>query len=169
LLQFGATDNSLNNVWFFQNKPSRKRIYSYFKWCDRQLEKITVRNPQSIFLLILIVIFKNFCRNVPDNYKILFMQGGGTAQFAAVPLNLLRPEKTVCDPSLLCKRMWISCFLSIFKLLVFDCRLIMLLLGIGHELHTTRQKCSFPIIKLTFPWLVNNKNLPQFQHQMNGK
>lgn len=110
LLQFGATDNSLNNVWFFQNKPSRKRIYSYFKWCDRQLEKITVRNPKSIFLLILIVIFKNFCRNVPDNYKILFMQGGGTAQFAAVPLNLLRPEKTVCDPSLLCKRMWISCF-----------------------------------------------------------
>lgn len=25
---------------------------------------------------------------VPDNYKVLFMSGGGTAQFAAVPLNL---------------------------------------------------------------------------------
>jgi len=25
---------------------------------------------------------------IPDNYKVLFMQGGGTAQFAAVPLNL---------------------------------------------------------------------------------
>ncbi|XP_078037614.1 phosphoserine aminotransferase [Augochlora pura] len=27
--------------------------------------------------------------NVPDNYKILFMQGGGTAQFAAIPLNMM--------------------------------------------------------------------------------
>jgi len=26
--------------------------------------------------------------SVPDNYKVLFMQGGGTGQFAAVPLNL---------------------------------------------------------------------------------
>jgi len=28
-------------------------------------------------------------RNVPENYKILFLQGGGTGQFAAVPLNLI--------------------------------------------------------------------------------
>ncbi|XP_014469140.1 PREDICTED: probable phosphoserine aminotransferase [Dinoponera quadriceps] len=27
--------------------------------------------------------------NVPDNYKILFMQGGGTGIFAAVPLNIM--------------------------------------------------------------------------------
>lgn len=27
--------------------------------------------------------------NIPDNYKVLFMQGGATTQFAAVPLNLL--------------------------------------------------------------------------------
>ncbi|KAK1134919.1 hypothetical protein K0M31_007685 [Melipona bicolor] len=27
---------------------------------------------------------------VPDNYKILFMQGGGTGLFAAVPLNMMR-------------------------------------------------------------------------------
>ncbi|XP_015431681.1 PREDICTED: probable phosphoserine aminotransferase [Dufourea novaeangliae] len=27
--------------------------------------------------------------HVPDNYKILFMQGGGTAQFAAIPLNMM--------------------------------------------------------------------------------
>jgi phosphoserine aminotransferase len=29
---------------------------------------------------------------VPDNYRILFLQGGATAQFAAVPLNLLGPR-----------------------------------------------------------------------------
>ena len=26
---------------------------------------------------------------IPDNYRILFLQGGATTQFAAVPLNLL--------------------------------------------------------------------------------
>ncbi len=28
--------------------------------------------------------------NIPDNYKVLFVQGGGTTQFAMVPLNLLK-------------------------------------------------------------------------------
>ncbi len=31
--------------------------------------------------------------NIPDNYKVLFLQGGGTLQFAMVPLNLLRNSK----------------------------------------------------------------------------
>ena len=31
--------------------------------------------------------------NIPDNYKVLFLQGGGTLQFAMVPLNLLRNTK----------------------------------------------------------------------------
>ncbi|MCL6584087.1 MAG: 3-phosphoserine/phosphohydroxythreonine transaminase [bacterium] len=31
--------------------------------------------------------------NVPANYKILFLQGGATGQFAAVPMNLLRGKK----------------------------------------------------------------------------
>ena len=26
--------------------------------------------------------------NVPDNYKVLFLQGGASAQFSAIPLNL---------------------------------------------------------------------------------
>ncbi len=32
---------------------------------------------------------------VPDNYRVLFLQGGATAQFAAVPLNLLGNASTV--------------------------------------------------------------------------
>ena len=27
---------------------------------------------------------------IPDNYKVLFLQGGGSTQFAMVPLNLMR-------------------------------------------------------------------------------
>jgi phosphoserine aminotransferase len=32
---------------------------------------------------------------IPANYKVLFLQGGATAQFAAVPLNLTRPDSVV--------------------------------------------------------------------------
>lgn len=28
--------------------------------------------------------------NIPDNYKVLFLQGGGSAQFAMVPMNLMK-------------------------------------------------------------------------------
>lgn len=31
--------------------------------------------------------------NIPDNYKVMFLQGGGTLQFAMVPLNLLRKSR----------------------------------------------------------------------------
>ena len=34
--------------------------------------------------------------NIPDNYKVLFLQGGGHTQFAMVPLNLFRNSKK-CD------------------------------------------------------------------------
>ena len=27
--------------------------------------------------------------NIPDNYKVLFLQGGASSQFAAVPMNLM--------------------------------------------------------------------------------
>ncbi len=33
---------------------------------------------------------------IPDNYKVLFLQGGASSQFAAIPLNLLR-EKDSAD------------------------------------------------------------------------
>ena len=31
--------------------------------------------------------------NIPDNYKVLFLQGGASTQFAAVPLNLMKTKK----------------------------------------------------------------------------
>jgi phosphoserine aminotransferase len=31
--------------------------------------------------------------NIPDNYKVLFLQGGATQQFAAIPMNLLKNGK----------------------------------------------------------------------------
>lgn len=32
--------------------------------------------------------------NIPDNYKVLFLQGGASSQFAMVPMNLLRGKST---------------------------------------------------------------------------
>ncbi len=32
--------------------------------------------------------------NIPDNYKVLFLQGGASSQFAMVPINLLRDKKS---------------------------------------------------------------------------
>lgn len=31
--------------------------------------------------------------NIPDNYKVLFLQGGATMQFAAIPMNLMKSGK----------------------------------------------------------------------------
>lgn len=39
----------------------------------------------------------HLCRDIPANYSILFLQGGGTAQFAAVPLNLATSPDQVAD------------------------------------------------------------------------
>ncbi len=33
---------------------------------------------------------------VPDNYKILFLQGGATGQFASIPQNILRGNNKAC-------------------------------------------------------------------------
>ena len=40
--------------------------------------------------------FTRLCRDVPENYKILFLQGGATGQFSGVPLNLInrKPGRT---------------------------------------------------------------------------
>lgn len=34
---------------------------------------------------------------IPANYKVLFLQGGASAQFAAIPMNLAGPEATAED------------------------------------------------------------------------
>ncbi|XP_010788417.1 phosphoserine aminotransferase-like [Notothenia coriiceps] len=33
---------------------------------------------------------------IPDNYKVLFLQGGGSGQFSAVPLNLIGLKEDTC-------------------------------------------------------------------------
>lgn len=35
-------------------------------------------------------------RNIPDNYQVMFLQGGGSGQFSAVPLNLIGLKADRC-------------------------------------------------------------------------
>ena len=47
---------------------------------------------ESSALLVDAICLQDMCfdfRNIPDNYKVLFLQGGGNGQFAGVPLNLM--------------------------------------------------------------------------------
>ena len=39
---------------------------------------------------------------IPDNYKVLFLQGGASQQFSAIPFNLTQPGDTVDQVSILC-------------------------------------------------------------------
>lgn len=44
--------------------------------------------------------------NIPENFKILFMQGGARGQFSAIPLNLLGINKAQCTASYLLTGYW---------------------------------------------------------------
>lgn len=46
---------------------------------------------------VLRALFFLSCSQIPDNYKVLFMQGGGTGQFSAVPLNLCSSSEDAAD------------------------------------------------------------------------
>lgn len=46
---------------------------------SKEFDKVAVTAEENLKMLL----------KVPDNYKIMFLQGGATSQFAAVPLNLL--------------------------------------------------------------------------------
>lgn len=48
----------------------------------------------TLFFFLFFVLLP--CRNIPDNYKVMFLQGGGSGQFSAVPLNLIGLKEDRC-------------------------------------------------------------------------
>lgn len=42
-----------------------------------------------ILVITISICFFFFPSNIPDNYKVIFVQGGGTGQFAAIGMNLM--------------------------------------------------------------------------------
>ena len=64
-----------------------------YKGCGQSVMEMSHRSPE--FEKIIGDAEKNLreIMNIPDNYKVLFVQGGGTLQFAMIPMNLLRNSK----------------------------------------------------------------------------
>jgi phosphoserine aminotransferase len=62
-----------------------------FAGTGMSIMEVSHRSKQFDALLIETVDLLKKIMNVPDNYKILFLQGGASQQFAMIPLNLLLP------------------------------------------------------------------------------
>ena len=56
---------------------------------------------------------------VPDNYKVLFLQGGGSTQFAEVPMNLMKNGKAAYIVTEIWRRHQ-GCFLRGSELLLYS-------------------------------------------------
>lgn len=57
--------------------------------CHMSVLEMSHRSPEFTAIINSTVDKARKLLNIPSNYKVLFLQGGGTGQFAAVPLNLI--------------------------------------------------------------------------------
>ncbi len=73
-------------------QPVLKQVQAeLLDWKGSGISMLEIHHRSAEFMALAQEITQNFrsILQVPDNYKILFMQGGGRGQFAMVPLNLL--------------------------------------------------------------------------------
>ena len=75
-------------------EEARDHLINY-KGCGSSVMEISHRSQN--FLDIIESAENNLrnCLNIPDNYSVLFLQGGASLQFAMIPLNLSDKDKTV--------------------------------------------------------------------------
>ncbi len=69
----------------------KKAQYEMLDWQGRGLSVMEMSHRSDDYVAIAVQAEKDLREllNIPDNYKVLFMQGGASSQFAMVPLNLL--------------------------------------------------------------------------------
>ena len=60
-----------------------------YKGCGQSVMEMSHRSPVYEQIITEAEAALRKLMNIPDNYKVLFLQGGASTQFAAVPLNLL--------------------------------------------------------------------------------
>lgn len=70
-------------------KRAQKELLSYD---DSGISVLEMSHRSKMFTNIIEEAEKSFRKllNIPDNYKVLFMQGGGTTQFSCIPLHFLK-------------------------------------------------------------------------------
>lgn len=73
-------------------EAAHKDFFNY-KGCGMSVMEMSHRSPMFTEIFADAQALLRKAMNVPDNYKILFMQGGASLQFSALPLNLHRNGK----------------------------------------------------------------------------
>lgn len=92
----------MNRVYNFSAGPSmlpmevlesaKENLLSY-EGCGMSVMEMSHRTPEFEGIIESAEASLRQLMNIPDNYKVIFMQGGASLQFAAVPLNLLSERK----------------------------------------------------------------------------
>ena len=92
----------MNRVFNFSAGPSmlplpvlEKAASELICYGDSGMSVMEMSHRSPSFEAIITETEANFRKvmNIPDNYKVLFLQGGASTQFAAVPLNLMKTGK----------------------------------------------------------------------------
>lgn len=92
----------MRNVFIFNPGPSvlpepvlesTSKAILNFAGTGMSIMEVSHRSKQFDALLIETVDLLKKVMQIPDNYKILFLQGGATMQFAMIPINLLGADK----------------------------------------------------------------------------
>ncbi len=76
----------------------KKASEEMLEWNDEAMSVMEMSHRGKAFMSIAAKAESDLRKlmNIPDNYKVLFLQGGASQQFAAIPLNLLG-DKTTAD------------------------------------------------------------------------
>lgn len=92
----------MNRVYNFSAGPSmlpmavlesaQKDLIDY-QGCGMSVMEMSHRSPEYDAIIKDAEKLFRKVMNIPDNYKVLFVQGGASTQFAAVPLNLMNKNK----------------------------------------------------------------------------
>ncbi|WP_343155002.1 3-phosphoserine/phosphohydroxythreonine transaminase [Buchnera aphidicola (Kurisakia onigurumii)] len=89
--------------------PVMKKAKKYFRnWKNTGSSVIEISHRSDYFVNFLEKMKKNLrlILNIPKDYKILFCQGGARGQFSAIPMNLLKKNKTA---DYICSGYWSQC------------------------------------------------------------
>ncbi len=97
-LSFKKEANTMTQVYNFSAGPAmmpkavlEQAQKELLNWQGQGTSVMEVSHRGKLFMELIAEADKDFRQlfNIPDNYKILFLQGGARGQFAAIPMNLI--------------------------------------------------------------------------------
>jgi phosphoserine aminotransferase len=68
-----------------------------YKGCGMSVMELSHRGPEFMDIIARAEADLRSLLSIPDSYDVLFLQGGASGQFAAIPLNLTASKEDVVD------------------------------------------------------------------------